>query len=95
MSNALSRELGDALRRARHRSQVRTGTLIGELGWSPAKLSELEGGTRGASPADIARFAGHLRAGSDAFEHIMKLAHEPTTGYYARTTSRCRTACAC
>ncbi|MFD1148783.1 helix-turn-helix domain-containing protein [Saccharothrix hoggarensis] len=84
MSNALSRELGDALRQARRRSDVRTGTLIEELGWSAGKLSKLEGGTRGTSPVDIARFVGHLRADPDTFDHIMGLAQEPTTGHYVR-----------
>lgn len=84
MSNALSRELGDALRQARRRSRVKTGTLIEELGWSAGKLSKLEGGTRGTSPTDIARFVGHLRAEPDTFERIMALAHEPPTGHYVR-----------
>ncbi len=84
MSNALSRELGDALRSARRRSRVKTGTLIEELGWSAGKLSKLEGGTRGTSPMDIARFVGHLRAEPDTFEHIMALAHERPTGHYVR-----------
>lgn len=84
MSNALSRELGDALRRARHRSEVKTGALIEELGWSAGKLSKLEGGTRGTSPVDIARLAGHLRAEPDTFDHIMALAHEPNTGHFVR-----------
>jgi hypothetical protein len=84
MSNALSRELGDALRRARHRSEVKTGTLIDELGWSMGKLSKLECGTRGTSPVDIARFVGHLRVEPDTFDHIMGLAQEQHTGYYVR-----------
>ncbi|MFI9009650.1 helix-turn-helix domain-containing protein [Actinosynnema sp. NPDC053489] len=84
MSDALSRELGDALRQARHRSRVKTGTLIEELGWSAGKLSKLEVGTCGTSPADIARLVGHLRAEPGTFEHVMALAHEPHTGHYVR-----------
>ncbi|GAA1271989.1 helix-turn-helix transcriptional regulator [Saccharothrix xinjiangensis] len=83
-SNALSRELGDALRRARRDAQLKTATLLAELGWSPGKLSKLETGTRGTSTDDIARLVGHIRAEPDIYEHIMALAHEPPSGYYTR-----------
>ncbi|MFC6090310.1 helix-turn-helix domain-containing protein [Saccharothrix lopnurensis] len=83
-SNALSRELGDALRRARRRSEVRFGALVEELGWSAGKVSKLERGTRGTSPVDIARYVGHLRTDQPTYDHIMGLAQEPNTGHLVR-----------
>ncbi|MFT7841431.1 DUF5753 domain-containing protein [Saccharothrix sp. BKS2] len=83
-SNALSRELGDALRRARRRSEVRFGALVEELGWSAGKVSKLERGTRGTSPLDIARYVGHLRTDQPTYDHIMALAQEPNTGHLVR-----------
>ncbi|MGM1058041.1 helix-turn-helix domain-containing protein [Saccharothrix sp. Mg75] len=83
-STALSRELGDALRQARRRSKVRTGALVEQLGWSVARISKLETGTRGTSPLDIARYAGYLRPEQAAFDRIMALAHETDTGYHVR-----------
>ncbi|MFC6092483.1 helix-turn-helix domain-containing protein [Saccharothrix lopnurensis] len=83
-SNALSRELGDALRRARYRAQLKTNTLLAELGWSAGKLSKLETGTRNASTDDIARLVGHVRAEPEMYEHIMALAHEEPSGHYVR-----------
>jgi len=83
-SNALSRELGDALRRARRGSEVRFGNLAEELGWSPGKISKLERGTRGTSPLDIARYVGHLRTDQSTYDHIMSLVQEPNTGHLVR-----------
>ncbi len=83
-SNALSRELGDALRRARRRAQIKTGPLLEELGWSAGKLSKLESGTRNTGTDDIARLVGHIRAEPETFDHIMGLAHEPPSGHYVR-----------
>ncbi|MFD7654842.1 helix-turn-helix domain-containing protein [Actinosynnema sp. NPDC059797] len=83
-SNALSRELGDALRQARRGAQLKTATLLEELGWSAGKLSKLETGTRGTSTDDIARLVGHIRADPEIYDHIMALAHEPSSGYYVR-----------
>ncbi|MFT7834912.1 helix-turn-helix transcriptional regulator [Saccharothrix sp. BKS2] len=83
-SNALSRELGDALRRARRGSEVRFGNLAEELGWSPGKISKLERGTRGTSPLDVARYVGHLRTDQSTYDHIMSLVQEPNTGHLVR-----------
>ncbi|MFD7660078.1 helix-turn-helix domain-containing protein [Actinosynnema sp. NPDC059797] len=84
VSNALSRELGDALRRARHESEVRFGALVEELGWSAGKISKLERGTRGTSAVDIARYVGHLRTDQTTYDHIMSLAEQPSTGHLVR-----------
>ncbi|GAA3462855.1 DUF5753 domain-containing protein [Saccharothrix longispora] len=84
-SNALSRELGDALRRARRRSAVKVGVLVEELGWSVAKISKLEHGTRGASLPDIARYAGRLHADQPTYDHIMSLAQAQNTGHVVRS----------
>ncbi|MFC6088786.1 helix-turn-helix domain-containing protein [Saccharothrix lopnurensis] len=83
-SNALSRELGDALRRARRGSEVRFGNLAEELGWSPGKISKLERGTRGTSLPDIARYVGRLHADQPTYDHIMTLAQELNTGHLVR-----------
>ncbi|GAA1289942.1 helix-turn-helix transcriptional regulator [Saccharothrix xinjiangensis] len=83
-SNALSRELGDALRQARRGSEIRFGDLVEELGWSPGKISKLERGTRGTSPMDIARYVGHLQADQATYDHIMSLALEANTGHLVR-----------
>ncbi|GAA1303438.1 helix-turn-helix transcriptional regulator [Saccharothrix xinjiangensis] len=84
MSNALSRELGDALRRARYESELKFGDLVEELGWSAGKISKLERGTRGTSAVDIARYVGHLRADQSTYDHIMSLAEESSTGHLVR-----------
>ncbi|MFE2751807.1 helix-turn-helix domain-containing protein [Actinosynnema sp. NPDC059335] len=83
-SNALSRELGDALRQARRRSTVKFGDLAEELGWSQARISKVERGLRGTSPLDIARYVGHLRSDQATYEHIMDLAEERNTGHLVR-----------
>jgi hypothetical protein len=83
-SNALSRELGDALRQARRRSTVRFGDLAEELGWSQARISKVERGLRGTSPLDIARYVGHLRSDQTTYDHIMELAEERNTGHLVR-----------
>ncbi|MFJ6676723.1 helix-turn-helix domain-containing protein [Actinosynnema sp. NPDC091369] len=83
-SNALSRELGDALRQARRRSTVRFGDLAEELGWSQARISKVERGLRGTSPLDIARYVGHLRSDQATYDHIMELAEERNTGHLVR-----------
>ncbi|QFZ21907.1 helix-turn-helix domain-containing protein [Saccharothrix syringae] len=83
-SNALSRELGDALRRARRSSAVGFNALAEELGWSPGKISKLERGMRGTSPLDIARYVGSLHADQATFDHIMELARELNTGHLVR-----------
>ncbi|NUT48899.1 MAG: helix-turn-helix domain-containing protein [Saccharothrix sp.] len=83
-SNALSRELGDALRQARRRSSVRFGNLAEELGWSPARISKVERGLRGTPALDIARYVGHLRADRATYDHIMSLAEERNTGHLVR-----------
>lgn len=83
-SNALSRELGDALRQARRRSTVKFADLAEGLGWSPARISKVERGLRGTSPLDIARYVGHLRADQDTYEHVMALAEERNTGHLVR-----------
>ncbi|QFZ23048.1 helix-turn-helix domain-containing protein [Saccharothrix syringae] len=84
-SNALSRELGDALRRARYRSTARFNAFAAEMGWSPGRLSKVERGTRGASEVDIARYVGHLHADQETYKHIMKLAQEQNTGHLVRS----------
>ncbi|GAA1300822.1 helix-turn-helix transcriptional regulator [Saccharothrix xinjiangensis] len=84
MSNALSRELGDALRRARYESEVKFGALVEELGWSAGKISKLERGTRGTSSIDIARYVGHLRTDQPTYDHIMSLAEESNAGHLVR-----------
>ncbi|MGM1061495.1 DUF5753 domain-containing protein [Saccharothrix sp. Mg75] len=85
VSNALSRELGDALRRARRRSAVKVGVLVEELGWSVAKISKLEHGTRGTSLPDIARYVGRLHADQPTYDHIMSLAQAQNTGHVVRS----------
>ncbi|MDQ2585324.1 DUF5753 domain-containing protein [Saccharothrix yanglingensis] len=85
VSSALSRELGDALRRARRRSAVKVGVLVEELGWSVAKISKLEHGTRGTSLPDIARYVGRLHADQPTYDHIMSLAQAQNTGHVVRS----------
>ncbi|MBY8853355.1 helix-turn-helix transcriptional regulator, partial [Saccharothrix sp. MB29] len=70
--------------RARRRSAVKVGVLVEELGWSVAKISKLEHGTRGASLPDIARYAGRLHADQPTYDHIMSLAQAQNTGHVVR-----------
>ncbi|WP_158854644.1 helix-turn-helix domain-containing protein [Saccharothrix deserti] len=57
LSTAHSRELGEELRRVRHRARMSSGVVAKDLGWSLGKLSKLETGSRGTSPWEIGTLA--------------------------------------
>lgn len=84
LSTARSRELGEELRRARHRAGMSSGFVAEALGWSQGKLSKLETGTRGTSPWEIGILVGRLGADKETRDRILALATEPDTGSFLR-----------
>ncbi|WP_442974121.1 helix-turn-helix domain-containing protein [Saccharothrix sp. NRRL B-16348] len=62
MTTARSRELGEELRRIRHRARQSSADTAAALGWSLGKLSKLETGSRGTSPWEIGVLTGRLGA---------------------------------
>jgi hypothetical protein len=83
-STALSRELGEELRRVRRRAHMASGDSATALGWSLGKLSKLETGTRGTSPWDIGALIGRLCADKPTRDRIAAIAREPDTGHFLR-----------
>ncbi|WNV91682.1 DUF5753 domain-containing protein [Umezawaea sp. Da 62-37] len=88
LASARSREIGEELRRIRLRLGLKASAIYGEVGWSPGKLSKLEGGTRGLSEADAAMLLGFYRADKTARIHILGLVDEPDHGIFARPHHR-------
>ncbi|QFZ17185.1 helix-turn-helix domain-containing protein [Saccharothrix syringae] len=84
LSTARSRELGEELRRVRHRAGMSSGLVTEALGWSLGKLSKLETGTRGTSPWEIGTLLGRCGADKATRERIMAIANEPDTGSFLR-----------
>ncbi|MEU4449502.1 helix-turn-helix transcriptional regulator [Actinosynnema sp. NPDC050801] len=84
MSTARSRELGEELRRIRHRTGRSSADTAEALGWSLAKLSKLETGNRGAGAWDIATLIGRLGADKPTRDHILAILAEPDTGGFLR-----------
>ncbi|MDR6592290.1 helix-turn-helix domain-containing protein [Saccharothrix longispora] len=84
LSTARSRELGEELRRIRHRARLSSAVVAESLGWSLGKLSKLETGTRSTSPWEIATLIGRCAADKAIRDRIMTIAHEPDTGTFTR-----------
>ncbi|MDR6592497.1 helix-turn-helix domain-containing protein [Saccharothrix longispora] len=84
LSTARSRELGEELRRIRHRARLPSAVLAESLGWSLGKLSKLETGSRGTSPWEIATLLGRCIADKPSRDRVMAIAHEPDTGTFTR-----------
>ncbi|GAA3860229.1 helix-turn-helix transcriptional regulator [Saccharothrix violaceirubra] len=80
-----SRELGEELRLARKRIQLRAEKLSQSLGWSAGKISRLEHGSRGTSDFDLGALLGRLEADPTTRDRIRRLAEEPDIGYFLRT----------
>src|SRR3954471_24488717 len=84
LSTAHTRELGEELRRIRQRLGIKGTAICREVGWSPAKLSKLESGARGASEADIATLLGFYRADKNTRARVLGLVTAPYHGYFVR-----------
>ncbi|WP_158854519.1 helix-turn-helix domain-containing protein [Saccharothrix deserti] len=84
LSTARSRELGEELRRIRHRARLSSGFVAEALGWSLGKLSKLETGSRGTSPWEIGSLIGRLGADKPTRDRILAIATEPDTGSFLR-----------
>ncbi|WP_158848740.1 helix-turn-helix domain-containing protein [Saccharothrix deserti] len=84
LSTAHSRELGEELRRIRHRARLSSGFVAEALGWSLGKLSKLETGSRGTSPWEIGSLIGRLGADKPTRDRILAIATEPDTGSFLR-----------
>lgn len=83
-SSARSRELGEELRRVRHRARKSSALLSEGLGWSLGKLSKLETGSRGTSAWEIGTLLGRCGADKVTRERVMAVANEPDTGSFLR-----------
>ncbi|WNV88261.1 helix-turn-helix transcriptional regulator [Umezawaea sp. Da 62-37] len=84
LSSAHSRELGEELRRVRVGLGIKASTLCEEVGWSSAKLSKLEGGTRGACEADVATLLGFYRADKAVRARVLELVKQSDRGCFVR-----------
>ncbi|MFE2755004.1 helix-turn-helix domain-containing protein [Actinosynnema sp. NPDC059335] len=84
LSTAHSRELGEELRRVRHRAQMSAAFVSEALGWSLGKLSKLETGTRGTSTCEIGTLLGCCGADKATRERIIAIADEADTGSFLR-----------
>ncbi|ONI92954.1 hypothetical protein ALI22I_00985 [Saccharothrix sp. ALI-22-I] len=84
LSTARSRELGEELRRVRHRARMSSGFVAEALGWSLGKLSKLETGSRGTSTWEIGTLLGRCGADKPTRDRILAIASEPDTGSLMR-----------
>ncbi|WP_447006128.1 helix-turn-helix domain-containing protein [Saccharothrix isguenensis] len=84
LSTARSRELGEELRRVRHRARMSSGSVAEALGWSVGKLSKLETGSRGTSPCEISTLLGRCGADKPTRDRILAIASEADTGSFLR-----------
>ncbi|MGW4115093.1 helix-turn-helix domain-containing protein [Actinosynnema sp. NPDC004786] len=84
LSTARSRELGEELRRVRHRARLSSSFVAEALGWSLGKLSKLETGSRGTSPWEIGTLLGRCGADKPTRDRILAIASEADTGSFLR-----------
>ena len=84
LSTARSRELGEELRRVRHRARMSSGFVAEALGWSLGKLSKLETGSRGTAPWEIGTLLGRCGADKATRDRILAIASEADTGNFVR-----------
>ncbi|WP_367131451.1 helix-turn-helix domain-containing protein [Saccharothrix sp. HUAS TT1] len=84
LSTARSRELGEELRRVRHRARLSSAFVAEALGWSLGKLSKLETGSRGTSAWEIGTLLGRCGADKPTRDRIMAIAAEIDTGNFLR-----------
>ncbi|GAA3459276.1 helix-turn-helix transcriptional regulator [Saccharothrix longispora] len=84
LSTARSRELGEELRRVRHRSRMSSAQVAEALGWSLGKLSKLETGSRGTSPWEIGTLLGRCGADKATRDRVLAIAVEADTGNFVR-----------
>ncbi|MFD1145719.1 helix-turn-helix domain-containing protein [Saccharothrix hoggarensis] len=84
LSTARSRELGEELRRVRHRARLSSGFVAEALGWSLGKLSKLETGSRGTSAWEIGTLLGRCGADKPTRDRILSIASEADTGSFLR-----------
>ncbi|MEU4806348.1 Scr1 family TA system antitoxin-like transcriptional regulator [Actinosynnema sp. NPDC023587] len=84
LSNARSRELGEELRRIRHRARRSSAGTPETMGWSLGKLSKLETGSRGTSAWEIATLIGRLGTDEPARDRVLAIADEPDNGSFLR-----------
>lgn len=84
-ATARTRELGQELKLARKRANLKATAVAEELGWSPGKLSKLEHGWRGTSDWDYGTLLGKLGADQATRDRIQRIAAEQDIGYFVRT----------
>ncbi|WP_447005151.1 helix-turn-helix domain-containing protein [Saccharothrix isguenensis] len=84
LSTARSRELGEELRRVRHRARLSSAFLAEALGWSVGKLSKLETGSRGTSLCEISTLMGRCGADKPTRDRVLAIASEAESGSFLR-----------
>lgn len=80
-STARSRELGAALRRARHQAGLTQAEICGSTGWGAPKVSRIESGQREGSLLDIVTYLAKATTEPADFDRLKKLAESPPNGY--------------
>ncbi len=83
-ATARTRELGQELRLARKRANLRATAVAEELGWSPGKLSKLEHGWRSTSDWDYGTLLGKIGADQANRDRIQRIAAEQDIGHFLR-----------
>ncbi|MCS7481847.1 helix-turn-helix domain-containing protein [Umezawaea endophytica] len=83
-ATARTRELGQELRLARKRANLKATAVAEELGWSLGKLSKLEHGWRSTSDWDYGTLLGKLGADQATRKRIQLIVAEQDTGHFLR-----------
>ena len=78
------REVGQEIRLARRRSNIKATKVCEELGWSTAKLSKIEKGHRRPSSWDTASLLGLCSTGRETHDALRVLVGESDTGCFVR-----------
>ncbi|WP_433259871.1 helix-turn-helix domain-containing protein [Actinosynnema sp. CS-041913] len=85
LTTVRSRELGEELRQARVRLNLKADKLSKSLGWSASKISRIEHGVRGTSGFDLGALLGRLEVDPATRERIRRLGEERDLGYFLRS----------
>ncbi|MFD9734896.1 helix-turn-helix domain-containing protein [Umezawaea sp. NPDC059074] len=78
------REIGQEIRLARQRSNIKATRACEEFGWSASKLSKIEKGFRRPSSWDVARLLGLCSVGPETEGTLRALVEEFDAGYFVR-----------
>ncbi|MEV4051433.1 helix-turn-helix transcriptional regulator [Amycolatopsis sp. NPDC049688] len=83
-SSAISREIGDELKRFRVGAGLLASDLADMLGCSASKVSRMESGVRGYSELDVTMYLATCRASREDVVRVLDLVREQADGYRIR-----------